>query len=30
MYSYDRPKTLIRNVKDFDKIIVFTDCQMHF
>jgi len=26
MYSFDRMKTLIRTVKDFDKNIVFRDC----
>ena len=30
MYSSDRMKTLIRNLKDYDKNIVFMDCQMHF
>ena len=30
MYSSDRMKTLIRFVKDYDKIIVFMDCQNHF
>jgi len=30
MYSADRMKTLIRFLKDYDKNIVFRDCQMHF
>jgi len=30
MYSSDRMKTLIRMFKDYDKNIVFMDCQMHF
>jgi len=30
MYSSDRMKTLIRIVKDYNKHIVFRDCQMHF
>ena len=29
MYSSDRMQTLIRLFKDFDKNIVFIDCQMH-
>jgi len=29
MYSSDRMKTLIRTFKDYDKNIVFRDCQMH-
>ena len=30
MFWSDRRKTLIRIVKDYDKFIVFRDCQMHF
>jgi len=30
MYSSDRMKTVIRMFKDYDKNIVFMDCQMHF
>jgi len=30
MYSSDRMKTLIRILKDYDKNIVFMDCQMHY
>ena len=30
MYSSDRIKTLIRMFKDYDKNIVFRDCQMYF
>ena len=30
MYLSDRMKTLIRFYKDYDKNIVFIDCQMHF
>ena len=30
MYSSDRMKTLIRMFKDYDKIIVFRDCQMNY
>jgi len=30
MYSSDRMKTVIRIFKDYDKNIVFMDCQMHF
>ena len=30
MYSSDKMKTLIRFAKDYDKNIVFMDCQMHF
>jgi len=29
MYSSDRMKTLIIFLKDYDKNIVFRDCQMH-
>jgi len=29
MYSSDRMKTLIRIFKDYDKNIVFRECQMH-
>jgi len=29
MYSFDRMKTVIRIFKDYDKNIVFRDCQMH-
>jgi len=30
MYSSDRMKTLIRLFKDYDKNIVFRNCQMHY
>jgi len=30
MYSSDRMKTFIRIFKDYDKNIVFRNCQMHF
>jgi len=30
MYSSDITNTLLRYVKDYDKNIVFRDCQMHF
>jgi len=29
MYSSDGMKTLIRMFKDYDKNIVFRECQMH-
>jgi len=29
MYPSDKMKTLIRFFKDYDKNIVFRDCQMH-
>ena len=29
MYLSERMKTLIRTFKDYDKNIVFRDCQMH-
>jgi len=30
MYSSDRMEALIRLFKDYDKNIVFMDCQIHF
>jgi len=30
MHSSDRMKRLIRTFKDYDKNIVFRDCQMHY
>jgi len=30
MYSFNRIKILIRNVKDYDKNIMLRDHQMHF
>jgi len=30
MYASDRMKTFIRMCKDYDKNIMFRDCQMHF